>query len=387
MKCPNCGSENCHYVTKTETSGSFFSGIDACCGFLFLGPAGLLCGLCGSGVSSETKEYWICDNCGKKFKAKEAQKNINGNKQLSFYYDDPKKYPEKANQIIVKAMDRAFEQTEYYRDFLNKIIIRKEEFEKNRQLFQKNLERVSSNELIVFAYHDYEKIIVTWRAIYLEDKYETWGEIKSISIWENAVYFNQTAVEFSSQTARDSFLSIINYIIPEVKIYTPPKYEDLLRRLQNLPEENSSQNCHFSSKKEYAFFIDELLEKKVREYRITNDEKYQQYLRIRQEKETKEKQVGISVLEVGAIIGICSLIVAGFWKAILIFIVVECIGLIGAAYYLSRDEWNAYRKELLPDLLICLIDEQERSNIKKTGKIKVADYEIDFGTLIPNREV
>ena len=70
MKCPKCGSEHVQFMTSTETTG--VSGLDSCCGFLLLGPGGLLCGLCGAGQST-TSEYWVCHHCGTIFQAKEAQ--------------------------------------------------------------------------------------------------------------------------------------------------------------------------------------------------------------------------------------------------------------------------------------------------------------------------
>lgn len=69
MKCPYCGSENIQYCTKT--SGGGFSFFDSCCGYILLGPLGLLCGACGSGTS--TKEFWICQNCGRKFSNTKAK--------------------------------------------------------------------------------------------------------------------------------------------------------------------------------------------------------------------------------------------------------------------------------------------------------------------------
>lgn len=72
MKCPNCGSENVNYITNTTTKG-FGSG-KACCGFLLWGWIGFLCGLCGMGKQN-TKEYWICNNCGNKFQSKDIKKN------------------------------------------------------------------------------------------------------------------------------------------------------------------------------------------------------------------------------------------------------------------------------------------------------------------------
>ena len=59
MKCPNCGSENCQFIATTETHGKSFSFSNACCGSILLGPIGILCGACGTGVHSKTHEYWI----------------------------------------------------------------------------------------------------------------------------------------------------------------------------------------------------------------------------------------------------------------------------------------------------------------------------------------
>lgn len=74
MKCPNCGSENCQYVATTETHGKSFSVSNACCGSILLGPIGVLCGACGTGVQSKTHEYWICNTCGRRFNQYEANK-------------------------------------------------------------------------------------------------------------------------------------------------------------------------------------------------------------------------------------------------------------------------------------------------------------------------
>lgn len=70
MKCPNCGSENIQFGTSTNGGG--FSLSNSCCGYLALGPLGLLCGACGSGTSTE--EFWICQGCGHKFTNREGQR-------------------------------------------------------------------------------------------------------------------------------------------------------------------------------------------------------------------------------------------------------------------------------------------------------------------------
>ena len=85
MKCPKCGSEKIQF--GSSTSGGGFSFSNSCCGYIMLGPLGLLCGACGSGTSTE--EFWICQDCGNKFsnrvgkkeqekeEAKQKQKKLN----------------------------------------------------------------------------------------------------------------------------------------------------------------------------------------------------------------------------------------------------------------------------------------------------------------------
>lgn len=69
MVCPNCGSTRLSPVTETQTSGKDFSAGKGCCGYLLLGPLGVLCGACGKGKQTKSTTYWLCNDCGKKFKA------------------------------------------------------------------------------------------------------------------------------------------------------------------------------------------------------------------------------------------------------------------------------------------------------------------------------
>lgn len=68
VKCPKCGSTKCHIITETKSSGTLFNIGDACCGTIFLGPIGLLCGLCGATHEVTSDTFWVCSDCGKKFK-------------------------------------------------------------------------------------------------------------------------------------------------------------------------------------------------------------------------------------------------------------------------------------------------------------------------------
>jgi len=61
MKCPKCNSEQIQFVSETTSKG--FSNKSAATGCFCFGLPGLLFGFCNSG-KKETKEFWICNNCG-----------------------------------------------------------------------------------------------------------------------------------------------------------------------------------------------------------------------------------------------------------------------------------------------------------------------------------
>lgn len=76
LQCPACGSQRLQALSETAsqtiTTGGGYSGTKGCLGFLLFGPCGLLCGNCGSSqqttVSSTNKLFWVCNNCGNKFR-------------------------------------------------------------------------------------------------------------------------------------------------------------------------------------------------------------------------------------------------------------------------------------------------------------------------------
>ncbi|MBR5217242.1 MAG: hypothetical protein IKV68_02660 [Oscillospiraceae bacterium] len=68
VRCVRCGSANLTTVSEVSTQGKNFKAGDACCGAVLLGPLGLLCGATGKGKQTTTTTYWVCKNCGNKFK-------------------------------------------------------------------------------------------------------------------------------------------------------------------------------------------------------------------------------------------------------------------------------------------------------------------------------
>ncbi len=86
MKCPKCGSENVNLIYNTSKRG--FKGSDACCGYILLGPLGILCGALGSG-KKDTSEFWLCNNCGSRFKNKDIVKYNQNNQKNSYINNQP----------------------------------------------------------------------------------------------------------------------------------------------------------------------------------------------------------------------------------------------------------------------------------------------------------
>lgn len=69
MQCPRCHSENCYIINEVTTKGKDYSAGKGCLGYLIFGTWGLLCGACGEGKTTTNTNYWVCNNCGKKWRA------------------------------------------------------------------------------------------------------------------------------------------------------------------------------------------------------------------------------------------------------------------------------------------------------------------------------
>lgn len=83
--CPRCGQTEFELTVETDskTTGKNFSLGQGCLGYLLFGPLGILCGLCGQGQQTQitNKTYYVCKNCGEKFRKKEElEQEIETNK-------------------------------------------------------------------------------------------------------------------------------------------------------------------------------------------------------------------------------------------------------------------------------------------------------------------
>lgn len=69
MQCPKCNENNSQIINEVHSTGKDFSAAKGCCGWFFFGPLGILCGSCGKGKTTYNTQYWVCNNCGNKWKA------------------------------------------------------------------------------------------------------------------------------------------------------------------------------------------------------------------------------------------------------------------------------------------------------------------------------
>lgn len=68
MNCIQCGHPDCSVINEVHSTGKDFSVTQGCCGSIFLGPIGILCGACGQKRKIHNTTYWVCNHCGTKFK-------------------------------------------------------------------------------------------------------------------------------------------------------------------------------------------------------------------------------------------------------------------------------------------------------------------------------
>lgn len=67
IQCPVCGGKHLQAVSETNTTGGGYNAGNGCCGYILLGPLGILCGACGSQTKTTNRTFFICMDCGHKF--------------------------------------------------------------------------------------------------------------------------------------------------------------------------------------------------------------------------------------------------------------------------------------------------------------------------------
>lgn len=99
LRCPKCNSEDIQFTTSTTSKG--VSVRNSCCGYILLGPLGLLCGLHKAGETS-TSEFWVCRNCGARFGDYEANSSSLSEQSSDVNWrlrDISQEYEDQTNQL------------------------------------------------------------------------------------------------------------------------------------------------------------------------------------------------------------------------------------------------------------------------------------------------
>lgn len=384
MKCPKCGSEDCQYVTNTETYGNSFSFSKACCGSILLGPIGILCGSCGAGVYSETHEYWICNTCGRRFSKHEAQKNMEREakkiEKFMFYKEIQAKSMNVNDVYETELGEKIKEGTELYLD----IAFDKTEIIKTNPLLEdKRIEDIKNvigsvlnkNELVHLIFPD-EKLIFAEKGI-IYNNYN-YGMTTQIRLYKNYVYLGQYYITMPTELKAEALYKFIKYISTGIKTESSERqtnYLTLLSEIQSLQAEDSQRIEHFSSQQEYEDYVKMVFENSFEKFRKVDPINYEEYEKMEVElDDLMERMSGytkwmiIAALGVGIIAGVEEGIVSG----IIVAFIEAIVFVIYVAYKGCRVSF--IQDKYVPTYLNEVRMENQRSNNEKKGNILVCDY-------------
>ena len=394
MRCPNCGSENCHYISSVSRSTSGFGFSRACCGTLLSGPVlGILCGLCGAGKTTESvSEYWVCDSCGRKFTQWEAE-NANRYRIEKFAF-----YAEAQAQSVVEPFKTEMGERvmNAYAQYIKDVLPKDNAVISNPPIEMKTLEDLKSvvgkalNEKeLVYMVFPTERLVVADKGLIIGN--QNHGIPKEILHYKNYIYIGQSYITATSEEearAIQRFLRKV-YLNDDSVDVSDESYIGVLSRLQKLdPEkssigvlsrllkldpEKSSQGEHYSSQKEYEKYVKLVQNKVLGKLKNDDPDRYLQYLKKNKDTtDVSDLWKGIYIIA-GIVMFFIKLFTVGFIMGVVAALVVILPGsLIRKILYGSR---HKEMLSLLPDQVSRVIQENEKDSQKKTGNINVLEYE------------
>ena len=394
MRCPNCGSENCHYISSVSRSTSGFGFSRACCGTLLSGPVlGILCGLCGAGKTTESvSEYWVCDSCGRKFTQWEAE-NANRYRIEKFAF-----YAEAQAQSVVEPFKTEMGERvmNAYAQYIKDVLPKDNAVISNPPIEMKTLEdlksvvgKVLNEKELVYMVFPTERLVVADKGLIIGN--QNHGIPKEILHYKNYIYIGQSYITATSEEearAIQRFLRKVylnddsvdvsdeSYIgvLSRLQKLDPEKSSiGVLSRLQKLDPEKSSQGEHYSSQKEYEKYVKLVQNKVLGKLKNDDPDRYLQYLKKNKDTtDVSDLWKGIYIIA-GIVMFFIKLFTVGFIMGVVAALVVILPGsLIRKILYGSR---HKEMLSLLPDQVSRVIQENEKDSQKKTGNINVLEYE------------
>mgnify|MGYP001275557613 CR=1 FL=1 len=378
MRCPNCGSENCHYISSVSRSTSGFGFSRACCGTLLSGPVlGILCGLCGAGKTTESvSEYWVCDSCGRKFTQWEAE-NANRYRIEKFAF-----YAEAQAQSVVEPFKTEMGERvmNAYAQYIKDVLPKDNAVISNPPIEMKTLEdlksvvgKVLNEKELVYMVFPTERLVVADKGLIIGN--QNHGIPKEILHYKNYIYIGQSYITATSEEearAIQRFLRKV-YLNDDSVDVSDESYIGVLSRLQKLDPEKSSQGEHYSSQKEYEKYVKLVQNKVLGKLKNDDPDRYLQYLKKNKDTtDVSDLWKGIYIIA-GIVMFFIKLFTVGFIMGVVAALVVILPGsLIRKILYGSR---HKEMLSLLPDQVSRVIQENEKDSQKKTGNINVLEYE------------
>ena len=383
MKCPNCGSENCHFVSNTETHEKGFNAGNACCGYILGGPIGLLlCGLCGSEKRTKTREYWICNSCGNSFSQSEGEEVMRREalriKKIRFYCEvqaesKVETFYTDLGEKIKKGID-LFLRDNFPKEelIISNPIIENEVLEGIKYTLGQVL---TEKDIVYLALLTNTKFLISEKGMIINNL--AYSKLSNFYCYKNEVYFGQNCILTASEIQAKKLCHFFEYIYNDsMCINEYDNYIELLKVIQNLPDENASRLEHYSSQLMYAEYIKNLKEEVFKKFQETSLESYQKYTRAKidyEEYDHRGTKYDLWALYAAGIVFIFSLMESGFGKALLSGV----LTFLPTAIYVGITSHNKKKEMLgfLPDYYKKVQLEDELEPIQKKGNIKVADYE------------
>ncbi len=390
MKCPNCGSENCHFVSTTETRSKGFSLGNACCGSLLMGPVGIVCGLCGASSSSHTKEYWICNSCGSRFSQSEAEEIMKNEaqrlKEFLFYRELQKKSV--VEPFETKMGERILQGIEQY---LKDVFIREKILVANPLIEDPEVEslkygigKVLTDKELVYLVLPSIRLVIAEKGLIFNNTVHT--DPAEFRFYKNHVYFGQNFITTESKEHAEKLCGFFEFIYSKndsamnsdggkMMPHECEDYQTLLTELQNLREEPPDRPEHFSSQEKYAKFVKGLREKSFQRFLGSNTKDRVMYEEMLEENSaTEARWISYTFWSVGtaALMFMIQWFRHGFFTGILGALIITVpfwVITIGLSLYKDMQV-----KKILPDHLRAIIEEDEKENIEKTGRIRVLDH-------------
>lgn len=359
MKCPNCGEDNCHFMTSSKTSTKGFSMGDACCGMLILGPMGILCGLCGIESETKTKEFWVCDSCGSQFSQSEVRKFMeeenNRLKKLLFYREVQAQtvidtYTNTFGELVKKAEEEYLQNLNKER----KIIHSNPPFENQKfELVKTKCSHIlTEKDLVYLVILEENGIIVADKGLIFADI--LLSSVNHICCYKNCIYVGAICIRTENASDALSIYKFLDRLYNYGKKQIPEHYEsykELLKELQKNSDVDTKRLEHFSSQPEYEEYINQIFAKGMQHFLSLNPEDYSEYKKRESKFEIWDKRTTKYIwgcLGISIIIGLLTGIFSGIILFVILIIILEVINF----------RKRRYLEEKLPEYLLEIYKEQ-----------------------------